>query len=179
MPEQTRARAGTSKRFRRSSPTPAAEPEPQRDIADFRELLTNGVLVPLHLVMLTGERIQEVLDDAVNRGRMTRDDANDIVQGLLRRGRAETEDVLADLDRLLSRARVAPRRVAESAMAQAERARGIDRGFPIAGYDDLNVGQVQTRLGALSRADLRKVRDYEKRNAKRKSVLGTLEKKLA
>jgi hypothetical protein len=37
---------------------------------------------------------------------------------------------------------------------------------------------VQSRLDGLSSAELRKVRDYEKRNANRKSVLDSVEKKL-
>ena len=39
--------------------------------------------------------------------------------------------------------------------------------FPILGYDDLTAAQVQARLDDLSPAQLRKVRDYERRNANR------------
>ena len=66
-------------------------------------------------------------------------------------------------------------------IAQADRARrtaGIGPSFPILGYDDLTAGQVQTRLDGLTPAELRKVRDYEKRNANRKSVLNVIETKL-
>jgi polyhydroxyalkanoate synthesis regulator phasin len=41
---------------------------------------------PLDALVLTRERIQEVLDDAVQRGRMTRDDAADLLAELVRRG---------------------------------------------------------------------------------------------
>jgi hypothetical protein len=51
--------------------------------------------------------------------------------------------------------------------------------LPILGYDDLTAAQVQTRLDTLTPAELRKVRDYEKRNANRKSVLAAVESKLA
>jgi hypothetical protein len=37
---------------------------------------------------------------------------------------------------------------------------------------------VQSRLDGLSPAELRKVRDYEKRNANRKSVLDAVQSKL-
>jgi hypothetical protein len=37
---------------------------------------------------------------------------------------------------------------------------------------------VQARLNGLSPAELRKVRDYEKRNANRKSVLDSISSKL-
>jgi hypothetical protein len=46
------------------------------------------------------------------------------------------------------------------------------------GYDDLTAAQVQGRLEGLTPAELRKVRDYEKRHANRKSVLNAIESKL-
>ena len=60
----------------------------------------------------------------------------------------------------------------------ARRAAGVGPSFPILGYDDLTAAQVQSRLDGLSPAELRKVRDYEKRNANRKSVLDAVETKL-
>ena len=51
--------------------------------------------------------------------------------------------------------------------------------FPILEYDELNVAQIQTRLSDLTPAQLRKVRDHEKRNANRKTILNAIEKKLA
>jgi hypothetical protein len=50
--------------------------------------------------------------------------------------------------------------------------------FPILGYDELTAGQVTSRLADLAPAELRKVRDYEKRNANRKSVLNAVAGKL-
>ena len=50
--------------------------------------------------------------------------------------------------------------------------------FPISNYDDLTAAQVTERLSDLTPAQLRKVRDYERRNANRKSVLGAIEKAL-
>ena len=41
---------------------------------------------PLNALVITRERIQEVLDDAVERGRMTRDDATELFAELVRRG---------------------------------------------------------------------------------------------
>ncbi len=66
-------------------------------------------------------------------------------------------------------------------MAHADRARraaGVGPAFPITGYDDLTVSQVEKRLGSLSGAELRKVRDYEKRHANRKTVLNAIERRL-
>ena len=44
--------------------------------------------------------------------------------------------------------------------------------------DCVTAAQVIERLGDLGAAELRKVRDYEKRNANRKSVLAAVEQKL-
>ena len=50
--------------------------------------------------------------------------------------------------------------------------------FPIAGYEDLTAAQVQARLDGLAPADLRKVRDHEKRHANRKTVLRAIDQRL-
>ena len=65
--------------------------------------ITRGVIRPLNLVMLTRDRIQEVLDEAVSRGRVTTDDAQDLARNLFERGRKQTNDVLGDLEQLLGR----------------------------------------------------------------------------
>jgi polyhydroxyalkanoate synthesis regulator phasin len=172
-------------------------------VAEVREAITKGVIRPLNLVMITRDRMEEVLNDAVERGRMTADDAQAIVSDLVQRGRQQTESVLGDLESLLNRGRgevetrttkarkgvtgavgratKAAREAADPALAQADRARrtaGVGPSFPILGYDDLTAAQVQSRLDGLSAAELRKVRDYEKRNANRKSVLDAVETKL-
>ena len=176
-------------------------------MAELRDALARSVVAPLNLVMLTRDRIQEVMDDAVGRGRMTADDAQDLARSLVERGRKQTNDVLADLEQLLgrggdqlqdarktagkaraqvegatSRARARVRGAGDAALAQADRARrvaGVGPTFPILGYDDLTAAQVQGRLDALTPAELRKVRDYERRNANRKSVLDAIETKLS
>jgi hypothetical protein len=73
------------------------------------------------------------------------------------------------------------REAADPGIALADRARrvaGVGPSFPILGYDDLTAAQVQSRLDGLSKPELRKVRDYEKRNANRKSVLEAVQRKL-
>jgi polyhydroxyalkanoate synthesis regulator phasin len=149
--------------------------------------------------MITRDRIEEVVNEAVERGRVTAEDAQSIVQGLVARGREQTDSVMGDLEGLLQsgptvakRARKQVREAARGAtkrardqadpvLAQADRARrvaGVGPSFPILGYDDLTAAQVQSRLDGLSPAELRKVRDYEKRNANRKSVLDAVQSKL-
>ena len=156
----------------------------------FGEQLTNRILNPLDLVMITRERIQDTLDEAAERGRVTRDDANELVAELFRRGRAQTDDVLADIEGLLDRGRsqleTATKRARRTEPVdrivrtadQARRKVGVGPAFPILGYDDLTAGQVDDRLGGLSPAQLRKVRDYERRHANRKSVLAAIEREL-
>jgi hypothetical protein len=160
-------------------------------IAGLAEQLTNGVLKPLGLVVLTTERIQEVLDDAAERGRVTRSDANDLAAQLIARGRQQTDQLLSDIERVLGRGRQQSwpasvgSRWSESIdliVRSADRARrtvGVGQTFPILGYDDLTAAQVQARLAGLSPGELRKVREYERRHANRKSVLAAIDKSLA
>ena len=61
----------------------------------------------------------------------------------------------------------------------ARSAAGLGSPFPISGYDDLTATQVKSRLVELTAAELRKVRDHERRDANRKSVLAAIEKRLA
>jgi polyhydroxyalkanoate synthesis regulator phasin len=132
------------------------------------------LLAPLDAVVLSRERVQEALDDAVARGRMTRDDAGELLTDLLARGRRQTDDLLRDLEGIIT---VPAERVMRE-VDRARRATGLGPSFPITGYDDLTAAQVTERLGELSPAELRTVRDYEKRNANRKSVLAALERRL-
>ena len=160
-------------------------------LASLAEQVTNGVLKPLGLVVLTSERIQEILDDAAERGRVTRSDANELAAQLISRGRQQTDQLLSDVERLLGRGReqLAPAtrgsRWSESIdllVRSADRARrtvGVGETFPILGYDDLTAAQVQARLDGLAPAELRKVREYERRHANRKSVLASIDKALA
>jgi hypothetical protein len=58
------------------------------------------------------------------------------------------------------------------------RVAGVGPSFPILGYDDLTAAQVESRLAGLTPAELRKVRDYERRHANRKTVLSAIEERL-
>jgi hypothetical protein len=53
-----------------------------------------------------------------------------------------------------------------------------DARFPIEGYDELTVEEVNARLGSLSAEDLREVRDYEERNKNRDTILEQLDRKI-
>lgn len=174
-------------------PTTEAHEDALRAAAStLRELLTRGVVI-------TADLLQETVDEAVRRGRMTRLDAEDLVQNLLQISRRQTQDVLADLEALIERSTAETRRLtndrvknvaaaahsapgADRALRTVDRARraaGLGPTFPIIRYDELTATQVNDRLGELSSAQLRKVRDHERRNANRTSVLDAIEKRLA
>ena len=154
--------------------SPGADASLRDAVGELRTTLTRGVL-------LTRERINETLEDAVRRGRMTRDDAEDLGASLMGIGRRQAQDLLADVELLLGSSR---RRTAESTDAivrqvdKARRAAGLGSAFPIMGYDDLTAAQIAERLTDLTQAQLRKVRDHERRNANRKSVLTALDRAL-
>jgi hypothetical protein len=172
MPQPKKQPTATRKRpapKKRAAPKPAAD-DPLTRLAGLRDALTKSV-------MLTGDRIQEVVDDAVKRGRMTRTDAEDLVQRLISLGRQQTEDAISDIEQLLGRGAASGGDRVLRHVDKARRAVGIGT-FPILGYDDLNAGQIGDRLNDLTPAQLRKVRDHEKRNANRKSVLQAIERKL-
>jgi polyhydroxyalkanoate synthesis regulator phasin len=196
------SRAGTSRAgATRAGATGSPEDVVRANLKAFRDALASTVS-QLNLVMVPRDRIQEVLDDAVRRGRVTRDDANELVSDLVRRGRRQTDDLMKDLEQLLGRGREGLEDATGDARKQARKGatrarrqpsvdrvlREVDRGrraaglppsFPVLGYDDLSAAQVAERLADLSPAELRKVRDYERRNANRKSVLSAIEKALA
>ena len=152
-------------RSRRTRKRTASAPEAARE--QVRRLIN-----PVDAVVLTRERLQEVLDDAVDRGRMTRDDATQLLTELVSRGRRQTDEVLRELEGLV----VAP---ATRVRREVDRARRATLGgFPISGYDDMTAAQVVERLDGLSDAQLRQVRDLERRNANRKTVLAAVERKL-
>ena len=50
--------------------------------------------------------------------------------------------------------------------------------FPIEGYDELNVEEISGRLDDLSGEELKRVRDYERRNKDRDTLLEQLERKI-
>jgi polyhydroxyalkanoate synthesis regulator phasin len=185
------SRAGGRARSSTRSSTRRAESNPAGDgVSALTEQLINRIIKPLGLVVLSRERIQEVLDDAAERGRVTRSDANELVAELVNRGRQQTEQLLSDAERLLGRGRqqigAATMRARRSEsldllLRSADRSRrtvGTDQSFPILGYDELTAAQVQGRLDGLAPAELRRVRDYERRNANRKSVLAAIDKQL-
>jgi polyhydroxyalkanoate synthesis regulator phasin len=163
----------------------------EQSVQAFRDALEKSITI-------SRDRLQEVVDDAVRRGRMTRGDAEEMVGRLATRGREQAEDLISQLDRVLSqvrdvpdrarqevggRAKVARKRAVKAAdkpLARVDRVRRTARvpGFPITAYDELTVAQIDRRLQDLTRAQLRKVRDYERRNKERKGLMRSLDRKI-
>ena len=163
----------------------------EQSVQAFREALEKSVTI-------SRDRLQEVIDDAVRRGRMTRGDADEMVGRLVTRGRDQADDLLGQLERLLAQVREAPARARQQAGARTQEARkravkavdkplaGADRvrraarvpGFPITAYHQLTARQIDRRLQKLSPAELRRIRDYERRNKARKGVLRAIDRKL-
>jgi len=191
------AKKGSSKTSKGSSSRAASAGRGDKSVEAFRNALERSLV-------LSRDRLQEAVDDAVKRGRMTQTDANELVSRLVTRGRKQTDDMMKELERLLEQARsevesrVKParrraeraaskvsrrtREAADPVLAEADKLRrraGVGGGAPITGYETLNATQVKARLKDLSPADLRKVRTQEKRGKARKGVLDDIEKRLS
>ena len=96
-------------------------------------------------ILLTPDRLQETLDDAVRRGRMTRGDAEDLLASLMAAGLRQTEELLADLETVLDRSRGmaadAGRRVRERASQNTDRMRReVDRARRATGLAAFPIG---------------------------------------
>jgi hypothetical protein len=155
-----------------------------------RDLLTRGVV-------LTAERLQDTVDEAVARGRLTNNDADDLVQRLITIGRSQAEELREEVDELRGEleelfsegpfeflnaglragSQLTPDRIVRE-LDRFRRVAGVGPAFPILGYDELSATQVIERLDDLNSAQLRKVRDRERRVAKRRSVLDAIERSL-
>src|SRR4051794_31596514 len=168
------AKSGGREGARRSVQPKSGErrPPPGR-VAAARDRLVRGMLSPLNVVLLSRNTIEDLFDDAVRRGRMTRTDAQEMAQSLLSRGARATDDFLSDLERMLG-----TRGDMVDLGEEPADGRSSSPNLPIAGYDELSAAQVQDRLEGLTPAELRKLRDYEQRHANRKTVLDRIERRL-
>ena len=174
MPRKTKQTKPTARRKRAVKSDPTA----------VREIVTRGIALPVGMVMLSADRIQEVLDDAAERGRITRDDAQVLTQDLIHKGRNQTEDLMREIERLLgkgvdqigSAAQSTARAASEAATRLPPRPGSKE---PVAGYDGLTAAQAIELLDQLSQSDLRALESYERRNANRKTVLRAVEQRLS
>jgi hypothetical protein len=168
------AKPAAAKRAAAPKAAPSTEEAVRANLAALRDTLRKGVV-------LTADGVKATLDDAVERGRITRRDATELSQSLLSAGRSQADGFRSDLEQLLGKGRSRAALSSDRVLQEVDRARrrvGVGPSFPITLYDELNASQVVTRLKDLTAPQLRKVRDYEKRHEARKSVLSAIEKKL-
>jgi polyhydroxyalkanoate synthesis regulator phasin len=155
----------------RDSSASTPEDDERSALDTIRELLTRSLMLP-------SDRVRDTVDDAVRRGRITRDDAEELVDRLVLLGRQQTDDAMARLESLVKPPGT------DRVLREVERARraaglGTTDGVgSIPRYDELTAAQIVSRLSDLADADLRRVAEYEKKNANRKSVLTAVDKKL-
>ena len=167
----------------------------RQELEAFRDALERSVTLPR-------ERIQEIVDDAVKRGRMTRDDANELVSKLVSRGRKPVRGARqgprgaarAGAKRVESRSRKGPQaRQGHRRQGRAERPRcgrraarprrcrppqGRGRLLPDHRLRRADRGSGHEAARRLTKPELRKVRTYEKNNKARKSILAKIDKAL-
>jgi hypothetical protein len=98
--KSTAKKAGAKSSTKKAGGKASSRPAPgfDKSIAQFRDSLE-------HSVTLSRDRIQEVVDDAVKRGRMTHGDAEKMIGELLKRGRKQTDALLSELEKLVRQAR--------------------------------------------------------------------------
>src|ERR687892_1153189 len=103
---QARGRQQKSRKAASSTPKTAARGARRagveaKTVAEFREALRKNLIKPMEMVLISRDRIEEVLGEAVDQGRVTARDAQRITSGLVKRGQGQTRDVLKDLENLL------------------------------------------------------------------------------
>lgn len=111
-----------------SSPRAAADERSEDQLlaalTSLRDVLSKGFVI-------TGERLQETIDETVRRGRMTREDAEELAGNLVDIGRRQTRDALEDVESLIGRSAKETRRLtrsrAKSVGSAARRVPGTDR----------------------------------------------------
>lgn len=169
-----------------STPGPAAAtdgaPEDREDavlaqLAAMRKALAQSVAE-------TADRVQEAVEDAVRRGRMTRKDAQELAASIVAASRRQTDDIRQEIEALLERGRRLGRRAdaagdPDAVAVPIEREPGSGRAVPIEGYDELTAALIRKSLKGLSPGELRSVREHEAAHANRKTVLTEVDRLLA
>lgn len=165
---------------------PEDAPGPEDDVRDDALLaqLTALRRSLARSVAETGERVQETVEDAVRRGRMTRKDASELAAAIVAASRRQTDEIRQEIEALLERGR---RTVGKGAGGEAlqepvairiEREGGDARTLPIERYDELTAVLVCRSLKGLSPDELRAVRDHEAAHANRKTVVEAVDRLL-
>jgi polyhydroxyalkanoate synthesis regulator phasin len=139
------------------------------------DLLSSLIAVRERLVSsltLTTDRLQETMEDAVRRGRLTRHDAEELLSALVTAGRTQTDILLEELEELLARGGSGPQEVVRRGVGRARRHMAV--GPPIADYDQLSATDIIRRLDGLTDAQVRRVGEHEAAGKARKTVLAAV-----
>jgi polyhydroxyalkanoate synthesis regulator phasin len=97
-PKKTAAKSSAKKAAPKKSSAKSKSVGLDKSFAQLRDSLE-------HSVTLSRDRIQEVVDDAVKRGRMTHGDAEKMIGELYKRGRKQTDALLSELEKIVRQAR--------------------------------------------------------------------------
>ena len=145
--------AKQAKAGKKAASEPAAQGSSRADesVQAFRNALEATVTIPR-------ERLQDVVDDAVRRGRMTRGDAEELVNRLVTRGRKQADDILGELERVLTQLRdevsdraSQQRRTAERTAGRAKRELGDATDRARKEVDSRTKGARKRAVGAVDR----------------------------
>lgn len=96
--KQSKAKKAKAKAPKKSASRGGTVTGLDKSVEQFRESLERNVTV-------SRDRLQEVVDDAVKRGRMTRGDAEKMLSDLVKKGRRQTDSLLGELERLIKQVR--------------------------------------------------------------------------
>jgi isopropylmalate/homocitrate/citramalate synthase len=119
-PKKPKAKKAAAKKAAKAKPKKAAAKKPTAKKGSAKAAAKKGSARPTvgidksfaqlrdsleHSVTLSRDRIQEVVDDAVKRGRMTHGDAEKMIGELYKRGRKQTDALLSELEKIVRQAR--------------------------------------------------------------------------
>lgn len=190
--------AGSAKSGASSAKTSAKRGAAARDdqlrenLAQLRDVLARAVVLPAERVQAVLDRakkdahiddkgVQEIAGGLVEAGRKQADELRGEIEALIGRGRGQTDDFVSKVNKGARQATKRATKAGDPVLKQVDKVRrrtGLGS-FPITGYDELTAAQVKSRLGDLTKADLRKVRTHEKKQGARKSVLDAIEQRLS
>ena len=158
-----------------------------------------------HSLTIQRTRLQEILDDLVSRGSLSRTDADGLLNQLLTSSKDYSQALLKVLDSVTAETRrgigagIAPVMATAGKLADtvrkapgmpkrpAQAPRSVPKpaattkapsAEPIPGYADMTVAEIRPKLTDLSAGALRKVRDAELAGKARKSVLDRIDQLL-
>jgi uncharacterized protein (DUF1800 family) len=154
-----------------------------------------------HSLTIQRARVQEIVDDLVSRGTLSRTDADGLLGQLLASSKDYSQALLQVLDSITSETRktivmATAGKIADTVMkapalatkkpsrkpakkpAQAPKAAPAPPADPLPGLSDMTVAEIKPKLSALNASALRRVRERELAGKARKTVIGQIDQLL-